>query len=185
MKIEWILFCSIQIPGSAAAPLNQGISSTCTCHALANAIADQLNEESQIDIDPTRLADILVSHNEHVGAVWPDEYDNYFKSLITMDRKTARWISIKIKTVKRVQRFVNTERHVLSYYTAAVGGRWTNNHCVFVRQQSGDLYDCVNSWGDYDIYPAVPVNRPGNILWMVRAEWKFAGKCQFIFFNCI
>ena len=118
-----------------------------------------------------------MSYNQHVGAVWPDEYDNYVNPLITMDKKTARWISIKIKTVKRVEKFINTERHVLSYYTTVVGGTWANNHCVFVRQQSGDFYDCVNSWGDYEIYPTVPVNRPGNILWTVRVEWKFAEKC--------
>ena len=158
---------------------------TCTCHAIANAIADQLNDESQIDIDPTRLANILVSNNEHVGAVWPDEYDNYIKTIITMDKKSGRWISIKIKTVKRVEKFINAERHVLSYFTAAVGDRLTNNHCVFVRQQIGDLYNCVNSWGDRNLYPAVPVNRPGNKLWMVRAEWTFARQCWFIFFNRI
>ena len=48
-----------------------------------------------------------------------------------MDKKTGRWISIKIKTVKRVEKFINTERHVLSYFTAAVGDRFTNNHCDF------------------------------------------------------
>ena len=149
---------------------------TCTCHALANAISDQLNDEYKIDIDPTRLANILVNNNQHVGAVWPDEYDSYIQPILTMDEKSKKWISIKIKTVKRVKHFIKTEKHVLSYYTEMSGGRWTNKHCVFVRKQLGDSYHCVNSWGDYKLYPTVPVGRPGNILWIVRTECEFAPK---------
>ena len=151
---------------------------TCTCHALANAIADQLDHESHIDIDPMSLAKTLVSYNEHVGPVWPDDYDNYDRSLTTMDRKTEEWITIKIKTVKRVKKFINAERHILSYHTTLVNNEWKNKHCVFVKSYSGDSYDCVNSWGLIDDpYPIVPVERPGNILWMVQAEWDSARKC--------
>ena len=150
---------------------------TCTCHALANAIADQLNDEYQIDIDQTRLANVLVNNNQHVGAVWPDEYNNYSHPILAMDEKTKIWYSIKIKTVKRVEKFINAERHVLSYYTTKVGNSWTDRHCVFVRQQLGDLYDCVNSWEDYNLCPAIPVRKPGNILWVVQVECKFAPNC--------
>ena len=150
---------------------------TCTCHALANAISAQLNDEYKIDIDPTRLANILVNNNQHVGAVWPDEYDNYIQPIITMDEKSKKWISIKIKTVKRVEEFIKTEKHVLSYNTEVIGGKWTNKHCVFVREQLGGLYHCVNSWGDHDLYPHIPVARPGNILWIVQAKWEYAPKC--------
>ena len=118
-----------------------------------------------------------MSYNEHVGPVWPDKYNNYNKSLTTMDRKTGEWITIKIKTVQRVKKFINTKRHVLSYGTTLVNNEWKNNHCVFVRHCSGDSYDCVNSWGQDDPYPVVPVERPGNILWMVQAKWNFAPKC--------
>ena len=150
---------------------------TCTCHALANAVADQLCHENDIDIDPVCVAGILVDRNEHVGAVWPDKYDNYDNSLTIIDRKTEEWININIKTVKRVKKFINGERHVLSYGTKLVNNEWTDNHCVFVRHYSGDSYDCVNSWGQDDPYPLVPVERPGNILWVVRAEWNAAPKC--------
>ena len=57
---------------------------TCTCHALANAIADQLNEH-KIDVNQKSLADILVNNNKHVGAVWPDIYDNYGQPILVMD----------------------------------------------------------------------------------------------------
>ena len=63
---------------------------TCTCHAIVNAISDQLNDKYKIDIDPTRLANILVNNNQHVGAVWPDKYDNYIQPIITMDEKSKR-----------------------------------------------------------------------------------------------
>lgn len=150
---------------------------TCTCHAIANAISDQLNDEYKIDIDPTRLANILVNNNQHVGAVWPDDYDKYNRPILTMDEKSNKWISIKIKTVKRVGNFIKTEKHVLSYNTEEIRGTWANKHCVFVREQLGDSYHCVNSWGDSDVYPHIPVARPGNILWIVRAEWEYAPKC--------
>ena len=88
-----------------------------------------------------------MSNNEHVGPVWPDKNDDYNKPLTIMDKKTEEWIAIKIKTVKMVEKFINTERHILSYYTAVVNNEWKNNDCVFVRNYSEVSYDCVNSWG--------------------------------------
>ena len=81
-----------------------------------------------------------------------------------MDEKSKMWISVKIKTVKRAENFIKTEKHVLSYNTELVGGRWINKHCVFVEEQLGDFCHCVNSWGDHEQYPNVPVARPENIL---------------------
>ena len=118
-----------------------------------------------------------MSYNRHIGPVWPDECDDYKETILTMDENSREWFSIKIKTVKRVENFINNERHVLSYCTTQVGERWINNHCVFVKEQLGEFYNCVDSWGDYDSNPTVPVKRPGNILWMVQAECEPAPKC--------
>ena len=81
------------------------------------------------------------------------------------------------KNCEKGGKFINTNKHILLYCTRLPEDIWENNHCVFVRKQSGDLYDCVNSLGDYNLYPTVPVNGPENKLWMVPAEWKFAEKC--------
>ena len=154
---------------------------TCTCHALANAIADKLNEEHNIDVNQESLADILVNNNQHVGAVWSDIYDNYGQPILLMDRnsKEKEWISIKIKTVKRVEKFINGEKHLLSYLSK------DGHHCVFLKEQIGDSYKCVNSWGEYDSYPLVPVENPGNRLWMVRVEFEPASDSEFMILNCI
>lgn len=130
MRPEWILFY-VLIPGGEVTPLNQGISSMCIYHALANTVADELNEEYQIGINPTCLSNILVSYNEHFGTVWPDESDNYPNPLTTLDIKTEGWISIKMKTVKRVKKFSNAKRHVLAYDTKEVWDKLVNNLCFF------------------------------------------------------
>ena len=168
-----------QIPGGAAKVLNQGSSLTCTCHAIANAIADKLNEEHNIDVNQKILANILVNNNKHVGPVWPDIYDNYGQPILVMNENSKKWISINIKTVKRVEKFISGEKHLLAYLSER------GNHCVFLKEQIGDLYKCVNSWGEYDSYPVVPVENPGNRLWMVRVEFEPASDSEFMTLNCI
>ena len=149
--------------------MEQGHSWTCTLHALANTIADQLKSKSKIDIDPTRIVNILVNENKHIGAVWPDKFDYCSKPIITMDKETKNWISIKIKTVKRVNFFISSESHILSHYSDL------GNHCVFVKEKQGDCYHCLNSYGkNYNPYPVVDANQPYNILWTVQVECEVA-----------
>ena len=151
---------------------------TCTCHALANAIADKLFEEHDIDVDQRILANILVNNNGHVGPVWPDIYHNYDKPILVMNETSKKWISINI-TVKRVERFINGEKHLLSYLSER------GKHCVFVKEQIEDSYKCVNSWGGDNSSPAVPVGKLGNILWVVRVEFKIVPDSEFMTLNCI
>ena len=150
---------------------------TCTCHALANAIADQLNEKHNIDVDQKSIAHVLVTNNNHVGAEWPDKYNNYSQPILAMDENSKEWISINIKTVKRVEKFINGEKHLLAY--SSKHGR----HCVFLKEQIKDLYKCVNSWGEYDSYPVAAVEHPNNMLWMVRVGFEFASQSEFMTLN--
>ena len=169
----------MQPPSGPAYPLDQGISETCTCHALANAVADQL-EVDGIDINQSDVAQILINFNQHVSAVWPHEFHNYRTPIITKDQKTKKWISIKIKTVEKVDSFSSKGRHVLAYYTTRkrkADGKKNRRtyHCVFVKKQlklQGNAYECVNSWGDGDPFPVVEQERTGNMLWLVEAEWE-------------
>ena len=146
---------------------------TCTCHALANAIVDQLNEHN-IDVSQKSLACILVNNNKHIGAVWPDIYDNYGQPVFVKDQNSGEWYSINIKTVKRVEKFINGEKHLLTYFSEH------GNHCVFIKEQVEDWYNCVNSWGESDPYPVIPVEDARNILWTVQVEFQSASSSEFM-----
>lgn len=144
--------------------LNQGSSEASTCFALANAIADQLDNEHCIRVNPKSIADIIVNNNQHVGALWPDIYNDYRQPILVMDEKSGTWISIIIRFVRRMKKFKQGATHLLGY----VSNR--GYHCVFVKEKIGEYYSCVNSWGYDDPSPQVPVENPGNILWIVKVD---------------
>ena len=160
------------IPGSHAYPLNQGNSSTCSCHAIANAVADQLADQG-VDIDQKCLVHLLVQINGSIGPVWPDFYDNVCVDMQLQNE--TKWIHIEL-TVKAVESFGEKHKHVLAYHT---GNRPPPHdyHCVFVKEQIGNYYECVNSWGKDDPSPKVHVNQSENRLWMVmvKFDWLQAG----------
>ena len=166
------------VPGAKAYPLDQGKSSTCTCHAIANAVADQLTDVHNVNINQDYLAQLLVNNNQTIGPVWPHFFDNYSLLMKLRNQKYPEWILLKI-TVKEVQSFSVTDKHVLAYHTHGKGPHGC--HCVFVEELLQNYYKCVNSWGDNDPHPEVEVNQPGNRLWRVRVEvapppegWSFA-----------
>lgn len=173
MSAESTLNTSL-IPGSKAYPLNQGSSYTCTHHAIANAVADQLADKG-IDIDQKSFASILISNTGSIGPVWPHFFDNYHIPVLIMNEADKKWIFVKIDIIREVKEFCNTGKYVLAYYTRKrlPDGTWRQEyHCVFVKQQSDNHYVCVNGWGDIDEYPEVELNRPGNRLWIVSAGFR-------------
>ena len=167
---------NFQIPGEKAYPLDQGLSDTCTCHAIANAVADQLADH-KINIDQKSFAQNLVSNNQTIGAVWPHFYDNYHIPIIIKNDDNGEWISVKIKSVREVNELNDKDKFVLAYNTKRekqADGilKWFSYHCVFVKKQSENHYLCVNSWKNANPYPEVELNRPGNRLWCVKAKVK-------------
>lgn len=155
------------IPCQEAYPLDQGKSKTCTYHAIANAVADQLHER-RYEIDQDILAQMLVASNQIIGPVWPHFFDNYSIPWKLINESNPEWISIKM-FVKEVEIFSNMEKHVLAYHTSCERTS-QDYHCVFVKKQQGNYYYCVNSWGDNNPYPEIEVNKSGNRLWRVKAE---------------
>ena len=165
-------------PGGKAYPLDQGNSDTCTCYAIANAIADQLADKG-IDIDQNFLAEWLVANNQTIGPVWPHFYENYAFPITVRNRNNGKWISLKI-AVREVERFSDKDKHVLAYHTRYEKGI-DDYHCVYVDTLLGNCYQCVNSWKDNSPYPEVELDRYGNRLWIVKADvesprtgWYFA-----------
>lgn len=150
-----------------AQPLDQGMSQTCTCYAISNAIAEQLAEQT-IKIDPSALAQVLVSNNQSIGAVWPHFYDNYSMPILAQNEDNGEWISIHIKTVQETMVMNDADKFVLAYYSKS------GYHCVFVRKKSENFYECVNSWKHFQQNPKVKLDQIGNRLWKVKAEFKCA-----------
>lgn len=115
-----------QPPGQPADISNQGKSVTCTHHALANVIVDQLDADG-VDVNHSHVVQTLIkrlrieqdqqekAEMEKKEAVWPDRFNNFSHTILTKDEKTKKWISVKIKAVEKVDRFDPTKKHVLTY----------------------------------------------------------------------
>ena len=149
-------------------------------------MADQLADDN-INIDQSSFAQTLVSNNQTIGAVWPHFYDNYHIPIIIMNDNDGEWISVRIKSVREVNKFNGTDKFVLAYNTkkekqADGTWKWFSYHCVFVKEQSENYYSCVNSWKNIDPYPKVELNRPGNRLWRVKVKDKTPPKGWSFFF---
>ena len=116
-------------------------------------------------------------------AVWPHEFHNFNRTIITMDEETKQHIAVRIKTVEKVNvEEVDMENEdVLSpaYKYVLVYSLGSSLHSVFVKRTlrlQGNAYECVNSWGDNDSYPKIELKKTGNILYRVQAEWKQASE---------
>ena len=186
------MFCVLQSPGGELRALNQGLSNTCTCHALTNAIAKQLARQEGIDVVQELIVGALVSYNGHIGPIFPHSFDNFQKPILTMDQDSEEWIEIRINTVEEkynLEEYDPQESHVLSYFSRKGKDqhgnlKWKDYHCVFVERRlklRGNAFECVNSYGNYEKRPVVELNRPGNRLWVVRASWDHASEGLFIF----
>ena len=163
----------MQAPGGGPRNLDQGFSSSCTCHALANAIANELDKNG-IDVDQEHIVSILVTYKQHAGRTFPHDFHSFEEPIITKDNGSRKWIQINIETVMEIynfEQYVPDKSHVLAYFTrketdeyGKVGG--TDYHCVFVKGKMilENAFNCVNSWGNYEKYPVVPMNRYGNRL---------------------
>eukprot|EP00111_Clytia_hemisphaerica_P012723 TCONS_00037438-protein len=47
-------------------------------------------------------------------------------------------------------------------------------HCVYIRSiinSNGGEYNCINSWGNKQRYPRIPVEQEGNELWRVKVHY--------------
>ena len=148
------------------------MSRTCTSHALANAVIEQLDADG-LDLNHSHVVQTLIKFCKGDEAVWPHEFHDCKDTIITMDEETKQHIAVTIKVVKKVDDFSPAEKHVLVYNLG------TGLHTVYVKRQlklQQNAYECVNSWGDNDPHPIIEINRDGNVLYRVRAKWELASQ---------
>ena len=147
------------------------MSGTCTYHALANAVIEQLDADG-LNLNHNHVVQTLIKFCKGDEAVWPDKFHDCKDTIITMDEETKQHIAVTIKVVEKVHDFSPAEKHVLVY------GLVTWLHTVYVKRQLmlRNAYECVNSWGDCDPHRIIEINRLGNVLYRVRAKWELASK---------
>jgi hypothetical protein len=170
---EWV------VPKERARPLDQGMAETCTIHALANAIADGLHDQS-IDINLFEVVGALKQDpdlNLDEGNRVEDFEDTVLRNMMDKKTKVSGDITLEIKRITNDNKHLfKTTKIVLVYYRDECDP--STMHCVFVktckRVDSETRYECINSWGDDPTIatPSVPVNRRGNMLYSVRAIWQ-------------
>ena len=165
---------SSPVPGCKSCPLNQGLSKTCTCHAIANTVVDQLQDKN-INTNQSSLADTLVAYKESIGAVWPNFYNKYPINIQMMNKNNLEWISIKTISVRTEEKVRDTDKYVLTRCTNMKKQpdgtmKWCDYHCVFMQERSENYYVCVKSWEEKDQRHEVAFDRARNQLWRVRVE---------------
>ena len=148
------------------------MSKTCTSHALANAVIEQLDADG-LDVNHSHIVQTLIKFCEGEEAVWPEKFHGWKDPIITMDEETKQHIAVTIKTVEKVDDFSPAKKHVLVYEVGK------DLHTVFVKRQlklKRKAFECVNSWGHHDPYPIIEINKPGNVLYKVEAGWEPASQ---------
>ena len=111
-----------------------------------------------------------MANNQYIGPVWSHFFNNYSIPWKMQNESNPECILINI-TVKEVERFSNMEKDVLAYHTRCERTS-QDYHCVLVKEQLGNYYNCMSNWGDNDTYPKIEVNRSGNRLWRVETVIK-------------
>ena len=170
-------------PKERARPLDQGLSETCTLHAIANATVESLTK-MEIDV---KLDEVLgaLKQAEYVDiheGNQPEDFDGAHIKRLT-NKNTGRSVDVTL-TVGKFTELKNTElftqlqksiKYVLVYNLNRPNEE-VSLHCVYIHKHDTicgkEKFICFNSWGDRDENPVVDVERAGNVVYGVvtRAE---------------
>jgi hypothetical protein len=82
-------------------------------------------------------------------------------------------LEIEAMTNENKQSLMYSSKLVLVYYDTP-----STLHCVFMKALKRDeygklVYACINSHGDYDPTPEVPIRQDGSRLYAVRPNWQW------------
>ena len=169
-------------PKERARPLDQGLSETCTLHAIANATVESLTER-EIDV---KLDEVLgaLKQAEYVDVYKgnrAEEFDGAVLKRLT-NKKTGKSVDVtltvaKFKDLRKSELFAQLQesiKFVLVYNLNRPTDPEVAWHCVYIHKYDTicgkKKFVCYNSWGDEEENPVVDVDKPGNVVYGVVTE---------------
>lgn len=150
---------------------------TCTVRSLAKAITGGLYDRriirgKEVDVGQREVAAALLQVHKNLRPRWPTDFDEQI--LLLQDRNYAHWrIKLRIQEKEAddyilddIRRSNPKKRYLLAY--TEDGGR----HCVYVTHYNKQkrLFHCLNSHGDQNRHPKVPLKKRGNVLYRLSAR---------------
>jgi len=151
--------------------LDQGLSETCTVHALSHAVSEHLASASNIQVSLEECLGALkqLEMVEVMGGNHVMDFQGV-KLRNRTDQRTGAYGTVKIQVSKV---FKKGCQHVLVY--DLVESDPSSKHCAFVKGCEMDngipMFSCINSWGPKDPEPKIKVTRPGNMIYFIEATW--------------
>ena len=157
-----------------AKTLDQGLGETCTIHALANALSQSLMDDHNIDVIPWECLGAL-KQLEVVEIVGGNHVDDFHgKTLRNMtDQNTGAYGTVQIDVTKMRKKGRKSGGRFVLVYDRTEGDPETK-HCVYIQSSCSDtrMLSCINSWGPgEDENLSIHLDRPGNIIYCIRAKW--------------
>lgn len=169
-------------PKERARPLDQGLSETCTLHAIANATVESLTER---DID-VKLDEVLgaLKQAEYVNVYEGNKVEEFHGAVMKRltNKKTGKSVDVKLTVAKcnelrKNEDFAQNQhsiKFVLVYNLNRPNDPEAAWHCVYIHKydtiRGKKKLVCFNSWGEEEENPVVDVDRPGNVVYGVVTQ---------------
>ena len=167
------------VPKERARPLDQGLSDTCTLHAIANATVESLmGKDIDVKLDEVlgalKQADYVKVHGgnkveDFHGAVMKRMGDKKTGMSVDVDLTVGKYTDLQ--ELEQISEHQGKIKFVLSYLT-----KNQVLHCVYIEKLvdigGKKKFLCINSWGEFEENPVVPCDQPGNKVYGVVARWK-------------
>ena len=176
------------IPKERARALDQGESETCTLHAVANAVVEDL-QSTKIDVSLDEVVGAL-KQGDHVDIREGNNVEDFDgqPAKNVMDKSSKAYGNIVVKTyrvTKEDKRQNIRGKHLLVFNR--IEDDPETAHCVYLKRihHSKDnttleenICEVINSWGKVSPKLYIPFNQRGNRFYKVSAEWNDAGPTE-------
>lgn len=151
--------------------LDQGEGGTCVIYALALALCRHLLLSSGVHIIVTECLGAIKQLDKARDAAREGNFVEDFQGEVLRnmtDKKTGAYgtIQIQIQATRNLRRGAE---HVLVYDQTE--GDPGTKHCVYMERVTEKGFMCLNSHGSKDPFPLVEMERKGNRLYSVEANW--------------